>query len=94
MGLFKGFQSAGTARHRVMSSERGDESDFTKTAMKRAIKSHEPIDYDPDNHFRGVKKMVRLGCGAELAIKECKVQLPDRSRIGVPADHLSSQQTS
>ena len=73
MGLFKGFQSAGTARHRVMSSERGDESDFTKTAMKRAIKSHEPIDYDPDNHFRGVKKMVRLGCGAELAIKECNL---------------------
>jgi hypothetical protein len=58
--------------------------------MKRAIKSYEPIDYDLDNHFRRVTKMVRLNSGAELAIRECNLQLPDRSGIGVPADHLPS----
>ena len=38
--------------------------------------------------------MVRLGCGAECAIKEFHLQLPDRSGSGVPAGHLSSQEKS
>jgi hypothetical protein len=63
-------------------------------AMKLPIKSYETIGYDPDSHFRGVKKMVRLGYGAEHAIKECNQQLPDRSGSGVPAGHFSSGQTA
>jgi hypothetical protein len=39
------------------------------------------------HHFRGVTKMVRLGSGAELAIKEFNLQLPDPSEIGVTADN-------
>jgi len=38
--------------------------------------------------------MVRLGSGAECAIRECNQQLPDRSGSGVPAGHLSSQEKS
>ena len=55
--------------------------------------SYETIGYDPESHFRGITKMVGLGYGAECAIKECNQQLPDRSGSGVPAGHLSSQQT-
>lgn len=32
-----------------------------QAAIKRAIESCETTGYDPDNHFRGVTKMVRLG---------------------------------
>jgi DNA-damage-inducible protein D len=52
--------------------------------MKRAIESYKTTGYDPDNHFRGGTKMVRLGSGAELAIKEFNLQLPDRRGSGVP----------
>ena len=31
------------------------------TAIKRAIESCETTGYDPNNHFRGVTKMVKLG---------------------------------
>jgi DNA-damage-inducible protein D len=41
-----------------------------QTAIKRAIESCETTSYDPDNHFRGVTKMVRLGSGAERAIDD------------------------
>lgn len=41
-----------------------------KTAIRRAVESCETTDYDPDNHFRGVTKMVRLGSGAERAIED------------------------
>jgi DNA-damage-inducible protein D len=41
-----------------------------QTAIKRAIESCETSGYDPDNHFRGVTKMVRLGSGAERAIDD------------------------
>ncbi len=41
-----------------------------QTAIKRAIESCEATGYDPDNHFRGVTKMVRLGSGAERAIDD------------------------
>ncbi|MCF7994954.1 MAG: DNA damage-inducible protein D [Chromatiaceae bacterium] len=41
-----------------------------QTAIKRAIESCETTGYDPDNHFRGVTKMVRLGSGAERAIDD------------------------
>ena len=40
-----------------------------KTAIGRAVESCETTGYDPDNHFRGVTKMVRLGSGAERATK-------------------------
>ena len=41
-----------------------------QVAVKRAIDSCETTGYDPNNHFRGVTKMVRLGSGAERAIDD------------------------
>jgi len=41
-----------------------------KDAIQRAITSCETTGYDPNNHFRGVTKMVRLGSGAERAIDD------------------------
>jgi len=38
-----------------------------QTVVKRAIASCATTGYDPDDHFRGVTKMVRLGSGAERA---------------------------
>ena len=40
------------------------------TAIKRAIESCETTGYDPENHIRGVTKMVKLGSGAERAIED------------------------
>lgn len=40
------------------------------TAIKRAIESCQTTGYDPDNHFRGVTKMVKLGSGAERSIDD------------------------
>lgn len=40
------------------------------TAIKRAISSCETTGYTPDDHFRGVTKMVSLGSGAERPIKD------------------------
>ncbi len=40
------------------------------TAIKRAIESCETTGYDPDNHFRGVTKMVALGSGAQREIED------------------------
>jgi DNA-damage-inducible protein D len=40
------------------------------TAIKRAIESCKTTGYDPDNHFRGVTKMVRLGSGAQRDIED------------------------
>ena len=41
-----------------------------QTAIKRAIESCITTGYDPDNHFRGITKMVKLGSGAERAIDD------------------------
>jgi len=41
-----------------------------QTAVKRAIESCETTGYEPDNHFRGVTKMVRLGSGAERSTED------------------------
>ena len=41
-----------------------------ETAIGRAVESCETTGYEPDNHFRGVTKMVRLGSGAERAIED------------------------
>lgn len=41
-----------------------------QTAIQRAIESCKTTGYDPNNHFRGVTKMVRLGSGAERAIED------------------------
>lgn len=41
-----------------------------KGTIERAIISCETTGYDPDNHFRGVTKMVKLGSGAERAIED------------------------
>ncbi|MBL8084137.1 MAG: DNA damage-inducible protein D [Candidatus Obscuribacter sp.] len=41
-----------------------------QTAIKRAIESCETTGYEPDNHFRGVTKMVRLGSGAERPVDD------------------------
>ena len=40
------------------------------TAINRAIESCETTGTDPNNHFRGVTKMVKLGSGAERAIED------------------------
>lgn len=40
------------------------------TAISRAIESCKTTGYDPDNHFRGVKKMIPLGKGAERSIDD------------------------
>ena len=40
------------------------------TAVKRAISSCETTGYRPDDHFRGVTKMVSLGSGAERPIED------------------------
>lgn len=39
-------------------------------AIKRAIESCQTTGYDPNNHFRGVTKMVNLGSGAERSIED------------------------
>jgi len=39
-------------------------------AIQRAISSCETTGSDPNNHFRGVTKMVKLGSGAERAIED------------------------
>lgn len=41
-----------------------------QTAIKRAIEPCETTGYAPENHFRGVTKMVRLGSGAERDIDD------------------------
>jgi DNA-damage-inducible protein D len=41
-----------------------------QSAVKRAIESCETTGYDPNNHFRGVTKMVKLGSGAERPIDD------------------------
>jgi DNA-damage-inducible protein D len=41
-----------------------------QTAIMRAIESCETTGYDPDNHFRGVTKMVKLGSGAQRQIED------------------------
>jgi len=40
------------------------------TAINRAVESFKATGYDPNNHFRGVTKMVKLGSGAERAIED------------------------
>lgn len=40
------------------------------TAINRAINSCESTGYNPDDHFRGVTKMVPLGSGSERAIDD------------------------
>jgi DNA-damage-inducible protein D len=40
------------------------------TAIQRAIESCRTTGYDPDDHFRGVTKMVIIGSGAERAIED------------------------
>ena len=51
----------------------GDESwgNF-KSGISRAAVSCESTGYDPENHFRGVTKMVRLGSGAQREIEDFK----------------------
>jgi len=41
-----------------------------QTAIGRAVAACEKNGYVPDNHFRGVTKMVKLGCGAERLIED------------------------
>lgn len=41
-----------------------------QTAIKRAIESCETTGYKPEDHFRDVTKMVRLGSGAEREIED------------------------
>lgn len=41
-----------------------------QTAIKRAIESCETTGYKPEDHFRDITKMVRLGSGAEREIED------------------------
>jgi DNA-damage-inducible protein D len=40
------------------------------TALQRAIESCQTTGYDPNDHFRGVTKMISLGKGAERSIED------------------------
>jgi len=40
------------------------------TAIQRAIESCQTTGYDPNDHFRGVTKMINLGKGAERSIED------------------------
>lgn len=40
------------------------------TAIKRAIESCQTTGYDPNDHFRGVTKMVSVGSGAERSVED------------------------
>lgn len=40
------------------------------TAIQRAIESCKSISYNPDDHFRGVTKMITAGKGAERQIED------------------------
>lgn len=40
------------------------------TTIMRAVASCQTTGYDPNDHFRGVRKMVRLGSGAERSIED------------------------
>ena len=44
--------------------------EYFQTAIQRAITSCETTSYDPNDHFRGVTKMVKLGSGAERAVDD------------------------
>jgi len=41
-----------------------------QTAIKRAVESCETTGFNPENHFRGVTKMVKVGSGAERPIED------------------------
>jgi DNA-damage-inducible protein D len=41
-----------------------------QTAIKRAIESCETTGYAPDDHFRGVTKMIEIGKGAQRAVDD------------------------
>ena len=41
-----------------------------QTAIKRAIESCETTGFNPENHFRGVTKMVKVGSNAERPIED------------------------
>jgi DNA-damage-inducible protein D len=41
-----------------------------QTAIRRAIESCESTGYEPDDHFRGVTKMIFLGKGAERLVED------------------------
>ena len=41
-----------------------------KVAIQRAIESCKTTGYDPDDHFRGVTKMVPLGSGSERPVED------------------------
>lgn len=41
-----------------------------QSVVKRAVESCETTGYDPNDHFRGVTKMVTLGSGAERAVDD------------------------
>jgi len=41
-----------------------------QTAIQRAITSCQTTGYEPNDHFRGVTKMVKLGSGAERAVDD------------------------
>jgi hypothetical protein len=47
-----------------------------QTAIKRAIESCESTGYKPDDHFRGVTKMIPLGKGAERLVEDFTENLP------------------
>lgn len=41
-----------------------------QTTIMRAVESCKTTGYDPNDHFRGVRKMISLGKGAERAIED------------------------
>ena len=60
-----------------------------QTAIQRAITSCQTTGYEPNDHFRGVTKMVKLGSGAERAVDEEEKKLVKQSgKLPEPKEDL------
>jgi DNA-damage-inducible protein D len=58
------------------------------TAIKRAIESCKSIGCTPDNHFRGVTKMVLVGSGAERQVEDFVIaELPENLNAEVVSEN-------
>jgi hypothetical protein len=63
-----------------------------QTAIQRAITSCETTGYEPNDHFRGVTKMVKLGSGAERSPGGVR-QLPFEAQKALVLSYKDEQQT-
>ncbi len=59
----------------------------------RAIESCEITGYDPDNHFRGVTKMVKLGSGMERQIEDFMLKDNLYGELTITKEHIQNNQS-